>query len=70
MSEKDKGNYDAGVRNYGKMLASCDGAITSTNQLKEELLHYQNSVLLNRNLASSELMEVSSHFIKDYNQQS
>lgn len=70
LSEKEKGNYDAGVRNYGKMLAACDGAITSTNQLKEELLKYQDIVLLNRNLASSELMEVSSCFIKDYNQQS
>lgn len=70
LSEKEKGNYDAGVRNYGKMLAACDGAITSTNQLKEELLKYQDTVLLNRNLASSELMEVSSCFIKDYNQQS
>ena len=70
LSEKEKGNYDAGVRNYGKMLAACDGAITSTNQLKEELLKYQATVLLNRNLASSELMEVSSCFIKDYNQQS
>ena len=69
LSEKDKGNYDAGVKNYGKMLAACDGAITSTFQLKEELLKYKDKVLLNRNRASSELIEISSHFIKDYSQQ-
>ena len=65
LSEKEKGNYDAGVKNYGKMLAACDGAITSTNQLKEELLKYKDSVLLNRNLASSELIVVSSQFLKE-----
>lgn len=65
LSEKEKGNYDAGVKNYGKMLAACDGAITSTNQLKEELLKYKDSVLLNRNLASSELITVSSQFLKE-----
>ena len=69
LSEKDKGNYDAGVKNYGKMLAACDGAITSTVQLKEELLKYKDKVLLNRNRASSDLIEISSHFIKDYGQQ-
>ena len=69
LSEKDKGNYDAGVKNYGKMLAACDGAITSTVQLKEELLKYKDRVLLNRNRASSDLIEISSHFIKDYSQQ-
>ena len=69
LSEKDKGNYDAGVKNYGKMLAACDGAITSTFQLKEELLKYKDKVLLNRNRASSDLIEISSHFIKDYSQQ-
>ena len=65
LTEKEKENYDAMVQNYGEMLASCDGAITSTNQLKEELLKYKDSVLLNRNLASSELIAVSSQFLKE-----
>ena len=64
----EKGNYDAGVRNYGYMLENCDGAITSTNQLQEELKKYQSSVLLNRNLASDELISISSQFLKDYSQ--
>lgn len=64
----EKGNYDAGVRNYGYMLENCDGAITSTNQLQEELKKYQSTVLLNRNLASDELISISSQSLKDYSQ--
>jgi len=64
----EKGNYDAGVRNYGYMLENCDCAITSTNQLQEELKKYQSTVLLNRNLASDELISISSQFLKDYSQ--
>ena len=66
----EKGNYDAGVRNYGYMLENCDGAITSTNQLQEELKKYQSKVLLNRNLASDDLIAISSQHIKDYSQPS
>ena len=62
--EKEK--YDANVRNYGYMLENCDGAITSTNQLQKELKKYQSKVLLNRNLASDELIFISSQFLKDY----
>lgn len=70
LNSVEKGNYDAGVRNYGYMLENCDGAITSTNQLQEELKKYQNKVLLNRNLASDDLIAVSSQYIKDYSQTS
>lgn len=66
----EKGNYDAGVRNYGYMLENCDGAITSTNQLQEELKKYQSKVLLNSNLASDDLIAISSQHIKDYSQPS
>ena len=64
----EKENYDANVRNYGYMLENCDGAITSTNQLQKELKNYQSKVLLNRNLASDELISISSQFLKDYSQ--
>ena len=70
LNSVEKGNYDAGVRNYGYMLENCDGAITSTNQLQEELYKYQSKVLLNRNLASDELIAISSQYIKDYSQPS
>ena len=64
----EKENYDANVRNYGYMLENCDGAITSTNQLQKELKKYRSKVLLNRNLASDELISISSQFLKDYSQ--
>ena len=70
LNSVEKGNYDAGVRNYGYMLENCDGAITSTDQLQEELYKYQSKVLLNRNLASDELIAISSQYIKDYSQTS
>ena len=70
LNSVEKGNYDAGVRNYGYMLENCDGAITSTNQLQEELFKYQSKVLLNRNLASDDLIAISSQYIKDYSQTS
>lgn len=70
LNSVEKGNYDAGVRNYGYMLENCDGAITSTNQLQEELYKYQSKVLLNRNLASDDLIAISGQYIKDYSQTS
>ena len=70
LNSVEKGNYDAGVRNYGYMLENCDGAITSTNQLQEELYKYQSKVLLNRNLASDDLIAITSQYIKDYSQTS
>lgn len=70
LSQTDKENYDANVRNYGRVLALCDGAITSTNRLKEELRKYNTPVLLNRNLASQALVTSSQAYIKDYNPES
>lgn len=66
ISSQEKANYDAGVNGYKKMLLHCDGAITTTKKLKEELMNYQSLVLLNRNLASKELVSISKHYIKDY----
>ncbi|MGL9728871.1 rhamnan synthesis F family protein [Enterococcus sp. DIV0756] len=63
LSEQKKQNYDAGVKNYGRMLRLCDGAITSTSKLQKELSNYQDLVLLNRNLASQELVEISNRVI-------
>lgn len=62
----EKGNYDIGVINYGKMLKICDGAITSTTDLKKELQKYVDFVLLNRNLANEELVSISKHNIRKF----
>lgn len=65
LSKQEKENYDASVDSYGNMLRLCDGAVTSTNKLQMELLDYQNLVLLNRNVASKELVELSEAAIQN-----
>lgn len=59
LSKDEKANYDSGVINYGKMLQLCDGAITSTARLVTELSSYTPQVMLERNIASRKLIEIS-----------
>lgn len=59
LSKDEKANYDSGVINYGKMLQLCDGAITSTSRLVTELSSYTPQVMLERNIASRKLIEIS-----------
>ena len=70
LSEFEKENYDSGVQAYGKMLAQCDGVITTTKSLRDELENYSSEVLLNRNLASNELVQLSQKTQKDYSEKS
>ncbi|WP_422803102.1 rhamnan synthesis F family protein [Streptococcus sp. FT1-106] len=60
LSTVDKNNYDESVRGYGRMLEKCDAVITSTNQLAQELKNYKETVILNRNVLSKELVAISS----------
>lgn len=64
LSEPEKRKYDQGVINYGEMMKLCDGVVTSTQKMKEELLDYKELVILNRNLANQELVEISQRAIK------
>jgi glycosyltransferase involved in cell wall biosynthesis len=66
LSQFDKKNYDSGVNNYKKAMLICDGMITSTSDLVRELRNYKDLILLNRNLASNELVELSQRHIKYY----
>ena len=66
LSPMEKLGYDAGVKSYRDLLALCDGAITTTQILKLELQNYQSNVLLNRNLASQQLVAISNKSAKDY----
>lgn len=59
LSTVDKNNYDESVRGYGRMLEKCDAVITSTNQLAKELKNYKKTVIINRNVLSKELVEIS-----------
>lgn len=66
LPETEKRNYDNGVISYGRMLKLCDGVVTSTQKMKDELLKYKNLVLLNRNLANHELVKISQRVEKKY----
>ena len=57
--KSEKALYDEGVRRYGKTLRMCDGAITTTGRLAEELKKYVPAVYINRNCASEEMVKLS-----------
>lgn len=59
MDPDEKKRYDQNVMDMQKMLCMCDGAITTTEALYEELKNYQNTVFLNRNVVSNELVRLS-----------
>lgn len=68
LSSSEKQNYDNGVISYGEMLKLCDGVVTSTQKMKNELLNFKDLVLLNRNLANMELVQLSQEAIKNYDE--
>ncbi|WP_285118467.1 rhamnan synthesis F family protein [Lactococcus petauri] len=70
LSDIEKYEYDSGVKSYGKMMSLCDSVITTTQTLKEELENYSSEVIINRNLASEELVRLSQETLKDYTQDS
>jgi glycosyltransferase involved in cell wall biosynthesis len=59
LSSKEKTIYDDGVMRIGKTLKLCDGAITTTEGLAEELKNYVPNVFINRNVASEEMWKLS-----------
>ena len=59
MSEEEKRNYDSGVDRMHQTLCLCDGAITTTTRLAEELKHYVPEVYINRNVASDRMLQLS-----------
>lgn len=59
MREEDRQNYDSGVERMNKTLCMCDGAITTTGRLAEELKNYVPEVYINRNVASGRMLELS-----------
>lgn len=59
MTESDRKLYDDGVIATGKLLKLCDGAITTTEVLAEELNKYVSNTYINRNVASEEMIQLS-----------
>lgn len=59
MSLQDQALYNDGVERMKKTLMLCDGAITTTERLAEELKNYVPEVYINRNTASSKMIQLS-----------
>ena len=64
MKKEDKDLYNDGVIRTGKTLLLCDSAITTTEQLAEELSHYVPDVFINRNTASEQMVRISLEALK------
>lgn len=64
MSKEERTLYDDGVERMQKTLKMCDYAITTTERLKEELLHYTKEVYINRNVASERMVELSQEAVR------
>lgn len=59
LDEAGKRLYDDGVNRMGRTLKLCDGAITTTKALADELKKYVPEVIVNRNTASDEMWNCS-----------
>lgn len=59
MSIEDKKIYDDGVIRMEQTLKKCDYILTTTEALKKELESYGKEVLINRNVASEKMAELS-----------
>lgn len=59
MSPEDKAVFDDGVTRNGQTLALCDGATVTTERLATELLKVVPQVVINRNVASQEMVALS-----------
>lgn len=64
LSKEEKALYDDGVMRMGKTLQLCDGAITTTERLANELKKYVPEVFINRNTASEEMCALSEEALK------
>jgi len=59
LPKKEQDSYYEGVRLMKKTLLLCEGAITTTEALAEELKKFVPEVYINRNLASDRMLELS-----------
>jgi len=65
LTEEEKTIYDNGVDLMRKTLQLCDGAITTTDILSEELKNYVPKVFINRNVANEDMFKLSESAIED-----
>ena len=69
LSQEERSRYDENVRSMGKLLRMCDGAVTTTSCLAQELEQYVPQVLINRNVASEEMVKLSAEALRRREQQ-
>ncbi len=69
MTAEDKAGYDSGVERMQRTLRLCDGAVTTTEQLAEELQNFVPEVYINRNVASDRMVELSEKAVFERDQQ-
>ena len=65
MSESELKLYYEGIDLNQKTLQMCDGAITTTERMAEELKKYVPEVYINRNVASEEMLKLSEEALKN-----
>ncbi len=68
MPPEEKANYDSGVERMQRTLRLCDGAITTTEGLADELRNYVPEVYINRNVVSDRMIELSKWAVFDRDQ--
>ena len=64
LDEAGKQLYDDGVNRMGRTLKLCDGAITTTKALADELAKFVPEVIINRNTASDEMRKHSNEALE------
>jgi glycosyltransferase involved in cell wall biosynthesis len=69
LSKNEKLVYDDGVKRMGKTLKLCEGAITTTEILAQELINYVPEVFINRNVASEEMFKLSKFALEEKKKQ-
>ncbi|WP_161957504.1 glycosyltransferase [Slackia isoflavoniconvertens] len=65
LSPEDRKGYDDGVDAMQKTMMLCDGVVTTTDALANELLKYHKNVCINRNVASDEMVYFSERAIQE-----
>lgn len=64
LEKKEREAYDENVRAYGQLLDLCQGAVTTTGELKAALESHVQEVCINRNRASEEMMQLSEEALR------
>lgn len=65
LTPEDRAGYDSGVDAMQKTMLMCDGVITTTEGMADELGHYLSEVFINRNVASEEMVFRSERAIQE-----